>query len=130
MIKRNLLVFIVCLIIAFGLWIIHQLNQTYIREYGIDAVITNIPKAYEQDSILIPLKIKVKGSGLKILLLENHLPPKVHIPFKELKNVNKKKLYSIRTESISDNDQFPVKIKILEIQPDTIRINFKTKKNK
>jgi hypothetical protein len=130
MIKKNLIVFIVCLIIASGLWIIHHLNQTYTREYGIDAVITHIPKAYEQDSMLIPLKIKVKASGLKIILLENHLPSKIYIPFKDLKVVNKKKLYSIHTESISNNEQIPVKIKILEIQPDTIRINFKTKKNK
>lgn len=117
--------------ISFILWIIHQLNQTYIRNYDTNVVIYNVPDVYQQDSIHVSLKIKVKGSGLKIKLLEKYLPHQIYIPFNKLKRINKKGLYSIRNENISENDHFPVRINILEIQPDTISIKFdKTSKKR
>lgn len=128
MIRKEIILFLICLLISFILWMIHQLNQTYIREYNINTYITEIPKVYEQDSILFPIKIKVKGSGLKIVLLENYFPEKIDIPFKKLKKLNSKKLFLLDADNISDDKHFPVKIKIIEIEPDTIRINFKKKK--
>lgn len=126
MIRKEILIFGICVCIALALWIIHQLNQTYIRQYHLNAVIVDMPASYEQDSIVIPMRITVKGSGLKITLLESYYPEKIAIPFKNLKRVNKKGLFLIKNESISENEQFPVKIKVLEIQPDTVRIKFST----
>ncbi|GIV26588.1 MAG: hypothetical protein KatS3mg027_0402 [Bacteroidia bacterium] len=131
MIRKDIIVFVICLMISFILWIIHQLNQTYIRNYDTNVVIYNVPDVYQQDSIHVSLKIKVKGSGLKIKLLEKYLPHQIYIPFNKLKRINKKGLYSIRNENISENDHFPVRINILEIQPDTISIKFdKTSKKR
>ncbi len=130
MIKREVVVFIICLITAFVWWVIHQLNQTYLRQYNLNAVIVKVPKVYEQDSIHIPLKIKVKASGLKIILLENYYTEKIYISFRELKKINKKGLFFIDAHTISENKSFPVKVKIQEVTPDTIRINFKNKKKK
>ncbi len=126
MIRKEILIFGICVFIALVLWIIHQLNQTYIRQYHLNAVIVDLPKSYEQDSIVVPMKITVKGSGLKIILLESYYPEKIAISFKKLKRVNKKGLFLIKQESISENEQLPVKIKVLEVQPDTVRIKFST----
>lgn len=128
--RKEIAVFLICIIISFAWWVIHQLNQTYIRQYHINAVITQVPDAYEQDSIVFPVKITVKGTGLKVVLLENYFPENIYIPFKKLKRLSKKKLFSIPPESISENELLPVKIKVLEIQPDTISISFNTKKRK
>jgi len=122
MIKREILVFIICFIIAFVWWVVHQLKQTYIREYNINTIIVDVPENFEQDSIVVNTKIKVKGSGLKIVLLESYLPENIYLSFKKLKK-NKKKVYTIPYDAISENEQFPVKIKILEIVPDTIKID-------
>ncbi len=130
MIRKEILIFIVCLLTAFILWIVHQLNQTYIRPYHFNTNITQIPNIYEKDSDSIHLKITVKGSGLKIILLENYFPEKINIPFNKLKKLNKKGLFLIRTQSILENKSFPVKIKITELQPDTISIQLKSKKKK
>lgn len=124
---NKIAVFIICLIIAFALWVIHHLNQTYIRQYHLNAIVTQVPSKYEKDSIYIPLKIQVKGSGIKILLLENYYPDKIYIPFKKLKKTNKKGLFLIENHVISDNSQIPVKIKIQEVLPDTISIQLKNK---
>lgn len=124
MIRKEILIFGICVFIALALWMIHQLNQTYIRQYHLNAVIVGLPKSYEQDSIVISMKMTVKGSGLKIILLESYYPEKIVIPFKNLKRVNKKGLFLIKNESISENEQLPVKIKVLEIEPDTVRIQF------
>lgn len=127
MIRKDLIIFSICLIVSLLLWIIHQLNQIYYRNYETNIVIYDIPEAYERDSIFIPVKIKVKGSGLKIILLEKYLPHQLYVPFNKLKRINKKGLYSIRNENISENEHFPVRINILEIQPDTISIKFEKK---
>jgi hypothetical protein len=108
---------------------VHQLNQTYIREYNINTVIVKVPESYDQDSIVVNTKIKVKGSGLKIVLLENYLPENIYLPFKKLKKA-KKKVFTIPYDAISENEQFPVKLKILEITPDTIRIEFNKNQKK
>lgn len=130
MIRKELLVFLICLLIAFLWWIIHQLNQTYIRQYQVNSYIVGVPKTYDKDSIYILLNIKVKASGLKIVLLENYFPEKIFIPFSQLKKVNKKKLFLIKEESITENPSFPVKVKLLQIHPDTIQIDFSTFKKK
>ncbi|HPQ08178.1 MAG TPA: hypothetical protein PK995_03035 [Bacteroidia bacterium] len=129
MIRKEILVFIICFIVAFAWWVVHQLNQTYIREYNINTVIVKVPESYDQDSIVVNTKIKVKGSGLKIVLLENYLPENIYLPFKKLKKA-KKKVFTIPYDAISENEQFPVKLKILEITPDTIRIEFNKNQKK
>lgn len=130
MIKKEIIVFIICLIIAFIWWVIYQLNQVYVRQYNTNVIINEVPILHEKDSIYIPVRIKVKGSGLKIVLLENYFPERIVIPFKKLRKLSKKGLYAIESEAISENEQFPVKIKVIEIQPDTIHIGLKYKKRK
>jgi len=130
MIRKELLVFLICLVIAFLWWIIHQLNQTYIRHYQVNTYIVNVPKSYDKDSIHIPLNIKVKASGLKIVLLENYLPKKIFIPFNQLKKISKKKFILLKEEAITKNPAFPVKVNVIQIHPDTIQINLSNSKNK
>lgn len=129
--KREIIVFLICIIIAFLMWVVHHLNQTYIRQYTILSKIIDVPSSYEQDSIEIPLKITIKASGIKTILFENYFPEYVYIPFTELKKVKKsgkKNLFFISKDNITSSKNFPVKIKILEIVPDTIGLNFKNKK--
>lgn len=130
MIRKEILIFIVCLFIAFAWWVVHQLHQTYIREYHLNSFIVQVPEVYEQDSIPLSLKVRVKGSGLKIVLLENYFPEKIYIPFKKLKKLNKKRLFAIPPEIIEGNESMPVNVKVLNIEPDTIRIEFKNKSKK
>lgn len=124
---KKIVVFVVCLIIAFLMWVVHQLNQTYIKQYNFHVIITQVPAAYEKDSIYLSLKIEVKGSGSKILLLENYYPEAIYVPFKKLKRINKNGMFYIDPHAISDNGQFPVKIKVQKIIPDTITIHLKDK---
>lgn len=130
MLKKELTIFMICLFIATLWWMIHQLNQTYIRQYHLNVYIVQIPEFYEQDSIYVSARIKVKGSGLKIILLENYFPERICIPFKKLKRLNKRNLFAIGTQNIQSHESFPVNIKITELHPDTLSINFKAKKKK
>ena len=128
MIRKEALIFSLCLVISFVLWGVHQLNQTYIREYHLKTFIVDIPDEYERDSLFVDLKIKVKGSSFKILLFEKYFPEKIFISFKKLKRVHRKPLFFISDKSILENKDMPVKIKVIEIQPDTISMVYKNKK--
>ncbi|MCX7729570.1 MAG: hypothetical protein N2203_08880 [Bacteroidia bacterium] len=129
--KKEIVVFLICLLIAFVLWIVHHLNQTYIRQYSIISKVVQVPSSYEGDSIEIPLKITIKASGIKVLLFENRFPEYIYIPYTQLKKIKKsgkKTVFYISKDNIVNNKSFPVKVKITEISPDTISINFKNKK--
>ncbi len=127
-VKKELFIFIICLLVSFLLWVIHQLNQTYIGNYNINVCIVQIPESYSEDTIIHPIKIEIKASGLKTLMIERYVPDTLYLPFRVLKKTSKKNVYQISSAAISGSDVFPVKFKLMRINPDTVYIPFKLKK--
>lgn len=114
--------FFICVCIAAFLWLIHNLNRTYIYTMQVPVVFNNLP-ALKLPAQPLPDKVtlNLKLSGLKIFLLKLQKTQKpLQIDFNQLKSDAHKQVYSISSHSRLFQDNLPLKPEVVQILPDSL----------
>ncbi len=114
--------FFVCIGIAAMLWVLQALNTVYTYTITVPVVFKNMPQN-KKPLAEIPdhLKVDVKASGLKLLLVLANRPFKtIEIDVNTLKSVNKQQNYILSAGSVNFKSSFKFETQIKHISPDTL----------
>ncbi|MBA3681493.1 MAG: YbbR-like domain-containing protein [Bacteroidetes bacterium] len=114
--------FFICIGIAAMLWVLQALNTVYNYTITVPVVFKNLPQN-KKPLAEIPnvLKVDIKASGLKLLLVLANKPFKtIEVDFNTLKSVNKMQNYILSSGSINFKGSFKFETQIKHISPDTL----------
>lgn len=114
--------FFICVGIAAMLWVLQALNTVYAYTITVPVEFKNLPQN-KKPLAEIPnnLKVDIKASGLKLLLVLANKPFKtIEIDFNTLKSVNKQQNYILSAGSVDFKSSFKFETQIKHISPDTL----------
>lgn len=119
---NQLSAFFICLLIATALWLLHSLNTVYTKQFVIPVEFTNYPlNKVAVSDIPKELKVSVKASGLKLLLIELKEPfASVKMDFNEIKSDLNRNRYYLSSNINGIQKLFQFKTDIKNVYPDTI----------
>ncbi len=114
--------FFICVGIAAMLWVLQALNTVYNYTIIVPVVFKNMPQN-KKPLTETPnhLKVDVKASGLKLLLVLANKPFKtLEVDFNTLQSVNKQQNYILTAGSVNFKGIFKFETQIKHISPDTL----------
>lgn len=137
-IDRNILSYIICVIIASILWFLNTLNKDYVSEISYPVKYTNVPKGrYIVSSLPDRITLEVSAKGFALLRYQistSFLPIVIDINTYSNNAVEKGNLqeYTIQLNELKDklSSQLNSDIKILSVKPEEIDFKFSYSKTK
>jgi hypothetical protein len=128
-IRRRVLLFSSCLIAALLIWLLNTLGKTYKFTVAVPVVFENIPPG---KTVVIKdrreIKLMIEGTGWHFLRSKISMfdePIKV-----DLRNDSEKRVVNLDKQLLKLNEQIPVKVKIINIDPAQLSFEFEKKANK
>lgn len=134
--KRNkkLVVFIVCVFVSMFFWLMMSLSKEYIMTFTFPVNYVNMPKDKVLANQLPPsIDIQVKATGFNILNYKFKTKQKnVLVDLNDAKPLSQKNRFFILTNSRIDKlkIQFSSSINLINVNPDTIYLNYNKKVEK
>jgi YbbR domain-containing protein len=124
---NKLSAFFICLVIACILWLLHSLNTVYVKDIKIPVIYHHLPSGKMlQANHLDSLQLKVKASGLKLLMISmNKRPEPFEINVGELKSNTSQTRYYLSSSLKKLSSAFRVEVEIKAVYPDTIVLTAK-----
>ncbi|MBS1637303.1 MAG: hypothetical protein JST26_15390 [Bacteroidetes bacterium] len=120
--SQKVVTFLICLLVAALLWLVHALNRNYKYTLSIPVKFTNLPV----NKVIIgelpdKLQFEIKTSGLKLafIILKRHYN-ELLIDFNTLKSNAKSQAYSLSTGNLNLNSSINFDVDIIKIRPDTL----------
>lgn len=114
--------FLICLLIAALLWLVHALNRNYKHTISVPVKFINLPA----NKVIIgelpdKLQFDIKTSGLKLafMLMKDHYN-ELQIDFNSLKSNAKSQAYSLSTGNLNLNSSLNFDVEVVKIRPDTL----------
>lgn len=119
---NQLSAFFICVIIAIVLWLLHSLNTVYTKQFIMPVEFVNLPQnKFPAGELPKEVKVQVKASGLKLLLIGMNEPFKATpIDFNELKSDLGKNRFFISSNLTELQATLKFKSDIKGVYPDTI----------
>lgn len=119
---NQLSAFFICVIIAIVLWLLHSLNTVYTKQFTMPVEFVNLPQnKFPAGELPKEVKVQVKASGLKLLLIGMNEPFKATpIDFNELKSDLGKNRFFISSNLSELQATLKFKSDIKGVYPDTI----------
>lgn len=120
--RRRVLLFLVCVVLAFAFWILNILNQTYVYELEATLAFTHVPP----DRALVldqsnKLSITVQGTGWNFIRSRLHL---LHDTLKiDLRKYAQSDHVDLLSNSIPFESQWNGRLKIVQLFPSKIMLN-------
>ncbi len=114
--------FFICVCVAAFLWLIHNLNSSYVYTLKVPVRFVNLP-ALKLPSNPLPsqLSLTLKLSGLKLIFLKLQKTVKpITIDFNNLKSDARKQVYSIGSNTELLKEALPIKSDVLQVYPDSL----------
>jgi len=122
LLSRKVVTFLICLLVASVLWLVHALNRNYRSTLVIPVKFINLPpNKVIMGELPDKLQFDIKTSGTKLLFinLRRHFNELV-IDFNALKGNAKSQAYSLSTGNLNLNSVVNFDVEILKIRPDTL----------
>lgn len=119
---NKLSAFFICLIIASALWLLHSLNTVYSEQFDIPIEFINYPhNKLMANEVPKSLKVTVKASGLKLLLISLNKPFALTIlDFNDIKSDLNKNRFYLSSAGKQIQQGFKFKTEVKAVYPDTI----------
>ncbi len=119
---NQLSAFFICVIIAIVLWFLHSLNTVYTKQFTMPVEFVNLPQnKFPAGELPKEIKVQVKASGLKLLLIGLNEPFKsTPIDFNELKSDLGKNRFFISSNLSELQTTLNFRSDIKSVYPDTI----------
>lgn len=121
---HNVVLYIMCFIVASVFWFIIRLDDRYEREFNIPIEMTNVP-----DSVIIiddvpkNLNVVLKGKGTQFVRYTVSNMPKFTIDFRQLRDGGRMAISRAKIESRL-RDIFGQSVTVLVVNPDSMRIRY------
>jgi YbbR domain-containing protein len=113
--------FFICLLVAMMLWLLHSLNTVYTKQFSIPVEFRNYPQNKVMIEIPKDIKVSVKASGLKLVLLGLTEPfPLLKMDLNDVKSDGTRTKFYLSSNVNEIKKLFRFRAEIRRLQPDTI----------
>ncbi len=134
--NRDLLTFLVFLLISTGLWFINALRKDYITTVKYPIKYSNLPEGYIfKDKASDWVDVRIKGSGYSLLPYffgKDHIPLYLSVSnFRLIKEEKEQVAYVLSSEFFkSVSSRLTKEVELLEVFPDTLMVKLDVTKTK
>jgi YbbR domain-containing protein len=127
--NRKVVTFLCCIFISVLFWLLMALSKEYTITLSYPAEYVNPPKdKVVSNDLPEKINIDIRSKGFFLLAYKFKEAQKVYVDLKDSRSLSKNNYYLLSNSQINKiTEQFSSRIKIINISPDTIFLNFNKK---